>query len=63
MYTNELLEAKREAQRAIQEAARISGKPYLQFVEEDVRQLFAEKGWTLRLVRPELRVRNAPVDE
>ena len=46
MYTNELLEIKREAQRALLEKARASGKSYFDVVDEEARRCFEEYGVT-----------------
>ena len=47
MYTNALLEEKRNAQRRLAEKAASESKDYTQVVEEEVRELFRARGWRL----------------
>lgn len=47
MYTNELLEEKYKAQRELAQRAEKENKDYLSLAEEEVKQLFKEKGWKL----------------
>jgi len=47
MYTNELLEAKYNAQKELAEQAKKEQKEYLKLVEEEVLELFKRKGWPI----------------
>ena len=48
MYTNELLEAKWEAQRAVLKEAEDTGKLYFDVVDEAARRWFEEAGLTIQ---------------
>lgn len=47
MYTNDLLEEKRNAQKRLAEKAAAESKDYAQVVEEEVRELYRARGWRL----------------
>ena len=49
MYTNDLLEEKYKAQRQLSEEADKANKDYLEFIEAEVKSLYAKKGWKLRV--------------
>ncbi len=49
MYTNELLEEKYKAQKALSLQARKENKDYLTLIEEEVRELFQKNGWNLKI--------------
>ena len=53
MYTDELLERKCSAQRALADKAEAEGEDYLHVVENEVVKLFRSKGWPLRFARRE----------
>jgi hypothetical protein len=55
MYTNELLEAKWEAQRALLKEAEATGKSYFDVVDEEARRWFEEAGLTIQPARIEPR--------
>lgn len=48
MHTDDLLQAKYDAQRVLVEKARRAGRPYLEVAEEEARELFRRNGWRLR---------------
>jgi len=47
MYTNDLLEEKRNAQKRLAEKATAESKDYAEVVEEEVRELYRSRGWPL----------------
>jgi len=47
MYSNELLEEKYKAQRKLFECAETFQKGYMEYVEEEVVNLYKKKGWKL----------------
>lgn len=51
MYTNDLLEEKYKAQRQLSEEADKANKDYLEFIEAEVKSLYAKKGWKLRVLK------------
>jgi hypothetical protein len=60
MYTNELLEAKWEAQRTLLEEAEKTGRPYFDVVEEAARRWFDEAGFAIRCTHVEPRSQEVP---
>lgn len=48
MYTNYLLDQKYKAQFKLWQKAKKLSKSYMNIVEEEVNQLFKEKGWQLK---------------
>lgn len=60
MYTNELLEAKREAQRALLKEAEETGKSYFDVVDEAACRWFEEAGLTIQSAHIEPKPLDAP---
>lgn len=60
MYTNELLEAKWEAQRALLKEAEETGKSYFDVVDEAARRWFEEAGLTIQSAHIEPKPLDAP---
>ncbi len=48
MYTNDLLEEKYKAQKKLSRAAESANIDYLEFIEAEVKSLYAERGWKLK---------------
>ena len=49
MYTDDLLEEKYKAQRQLSKEADKANKDYLEFVEAEVKSLYAKRGWKLKV--------------
>ncbi|MCD4818068.1 MAG: hypothetical protein K8S23_05215 [Candidatus Cloacimonetes bacterium] len=49
MYKSELLKEKYKAQKKLSDIAKKSGKDYFEIIKQDVKELFKEKGWELKI--------------